>query len=387
MTLNPTAVTILSVLFWLSVGWVFYGYVGYPLLLAALRTVRRLRVERAPMTPPLTVIVAVHNGAGSMRGKLDNLLGQDYPADRVQLIVADDASTDGTTEVARGYADRGVRLVRLARRGGKEMAQQAAMQVATGEIVVFTDVGTLLALDGLSRIVESFADPSVGCVSSTDRVIDETGSPAAEGLYVRYEMALRRLEMDVSTLVGLSGSFFAARRSHVPEFSDRMCSDFCTLFESVRRGLRGVADERAHGHYFNIADPAGEFKRKVRTVLRGLTAFFAAHDLLNPIRHPLFAWQFVSHKFVRWTVPFAMVLALGTSAALALHGSVFFAVVLGTQLAAYLYAALAESSARVPAGPLGRVIHYFVIVNASILVAWTRYLSGERVVTWNPSAR
>ena len=387
MTLHPTTVTVLIVVFWLAVGWVFYGYAGYPLLLAVVRRFRRLEVVRAPTTPPLSVIVAVHNGVSSIRAKLDNLLEQDYPADRLQLIIADDASTDGTTEVAREYEARGIQLVRLEQRGGKEQAQHAAMGAVTGDIVAFTDVGTLLAPDGLSRIVESFADPSVGCVSSTDRFLDREGKPAAEGLYVRYEMLLRRMEMDVNTLVGLSGSFFAARRSHIPEFSDQMCSDFCTLFESVRGGLRGVADERAHGYYANISNPAGEFQRKVRTVLRGLTAFFEAHDLLNPLRYPLFVWQFVSHKFVRWTVPFAMLSALGSSAALALGGSRFFSVALAAQLAAYLYAVLAELFPTFSFGPLGRVIHYFVIVNASILVAWGRYLGGERVVTWNPSTR
>lgn len=387
MTLQPTTVTALIVVFWLAVGWVFYGYVGYPLLLALARRFRRLQLVRAPMTPPLSVIVAVHNGARSIRAKLDNLLEQDYPADRLQLIVADDASTDGSTEIVREYEARGIRLVRLEQRGGKEQAQRAAMGHVTGEFVAFTDVGTLLAADGLSRIVESFADPSVGCVSSTDRFLDKAGEPAAEGLYVRYEMLLRRMEMDVNSLVGLSGSFFAARRAHIPEFSDRMCSDFCTLFESVRSGLRGVADERAHGYYANIANPAGEFKRKVRTVLRGLTAFFEAHDLLNPLRYPLFVWQFVSHKFVRWTVPFAMLAALGASAALALGGSRFFAALFAAQLAAYTYAVLAELFPGLSLGSLGRVIHYFVIVNASILVAWRRYLGGERVVTWNPSTR
>ena len=387
MTLHPTTVTLLLLLFWLSVGWVFYGYIGYPLLLALLRSFRRLAVQRAPMTPSLSVIVAVHNGARSIRAKLDNLLEQDYPADLVQVIVADDASTDGTAEIAAGYAGQGVRLVSLARRGGKEWAQRAAMGHVTGEIVAFTDVGTLMARNGLSMIVESFADPSVGCVSSTDRFMDTEGQPAAEGLYVRYEMLLRRMEMDVNSLVGLSGSFFAARRALVPEFSDRMCSDFCTLFASVRAGLRGVADERAYGYYTNIANPAGEFGRKVRTVLRGLTAFFAAHDLLNPLRHPLFSWQFLSHKFVRWTVPFALIGALGASAALALTGSLFFVVIFGIQVAAYLFALLSEASPRLTVGALGRVVHYFVIVNVSIVVAWMRYLGGERVVTWNPSAR
>ena len=122
-------------------------------------------------------------------------------------------------------------------------------------------------------------------------------------------------------------------------------------------------------------------------MLRGLTAFFEAHDLINPLRYPLFAWQFMSHKFVRWMVPFAMLAALGASAALALGGSRFFAAALAAQLAAYLYAVLAELFPRLSFGSPGRVIHYFVIVNASILVAWGRYLVGERVVTWNPSTR
>ncbi len=244
-----------------------------------------------------------------------------------------------------------------------------------------------MAPDGLSTIVRSFADPSVGCVSSSDRFLDEQGQPAGEGLYVRYEMLLRRLESDVNSLVGLSGSFFAARRCVLGEFSERLPSDFCTLLGAIRAGLRGVADEDAHGFYADVANRGDEFGRKVRTVLRGMAAFFAARDLLNPFRHPLFAWQLVSHKFVRWTVPFAMLVALVTSGLLALWGSVFFRVAFGLQTAVYLYSALAEIFPRLDSNALGRTAHYFVVVNLSILVAWLRYLGGQRVVTWNPSAR
>jgi glycosyltransferase involved in cell wall biosynthesis len=387
MTGYPAIVTTTIVLFWLAVGWVFYGYLGYPLLLAVMRSVRRRRLVRAPIQPPLTVIVAVHDGARSIRAKLDNLLQQDYPADRVQILVADDASSDGTAGIVAEFADRGVVRVGLAERGGKERAQREALGRATGEIVVFTDVGTKMAPDGLSTIVRSFADPSVGCVSSTDRFLDEQGQPAGEGLYVRYEMLLRRLESDVNSLVGLSGSFFAARRGVLGEFSDRLPSDFCTLLGSIRAGLRGVSDEQAHGDYADVARRGDEFGRKVRTVLRGMAAFFAARDLLNPFRHPLFAWQLFSHKFVRWTVPFAMLAALVTSGLLALWGSVFFRVAFGLQAIVYFYSALAEVFPRLDSIVLGRTTHYFVVVNLSILVAWLRYLGGQRIVTWNPSAR
>lgn len=387
MTGHPAIVTTTTVLFWLAVGWVFYGYVGYPLLLALWRIVRRREVARDSVHPPLTVIVAVHNGERSIRGKLENLLEQDYPKGRLQLLVADDASTDGTAAIVAEFADRGVVRIALAERGGKERAQREALGHATGEVVAFTDVGTRMAEDGLSTIVRSFADPGVGCVSSTDRFLDADGQPAGEGLYVRYEMLLRRLETDVHSLVGLSGSFFAARRGVLGAFSDRLPSDFCTLLGSIRAGLRGVADEGAYGLYSDVARRGDEFARKVRTVLRGLAAFFAARDLLNPFRYPLFSWQLVSHKLVRWTVPFAMLVAFVASGLLALGGSVFFRVVFGLQAAVYLYSALAEVFPRLDSNALGRTAHYFVVVNLSILVAWLRYLGGQRVVTWNPSAR
>ena len=199
-------------------------------------------------------------------------------------------------------------------------------------------------------------------------------------------MLLRRMEMDVNSLVGLSGSFFAARRAQSPSSRTGCRSDFCTLFASVRAGLRGVADEG-----LTATTPMSRIRQassdaRCGRSCEGMTAFFAAHDLLNPFRHPLFSWQFVSHKFVRWTVPFAMLAALGTSGLLALMGVPFFLAAFGMQAAVYLYSRSRRSS---PASidALGRTAHYFVIVNLSILVAWMRYLGGERVVTWNPSAR
>ncbi len=301
--------------------------------------------------------------------------------------MADDASTDGTAEIVAEYADRGVVRVGLAQRGGKERAQREALGHATGEIVAFTDVGTSMAPDGLSTIVRSFADPSVGCVSSSDRFLDEQGQPAGEGLYVRYEMLLRRLESDVNSLVGLSGSFFAARRRVLGEFSDRLPSDFCTLLGSIRAGLRGVADEDAHGYYADVANRGGR--------VRAQGAYRAARHggVLRGARPP----EPVAPPALRVAVRVAQVRALDGAvrdARRARHQRAARPGVgrssasrSGSRRPSTSTRRWLEVFPRLDSNALGRTAHYFVVVNLSILVAWLRYLGGQRVVTWNPSAR
>jgi hypothetical protein len=336
----------------------------------------------------VAAIVTVHNGAGAIREKLANLLDQDYPTDRLEIVVADDGSDDGTDRIVREeFGARGIRLVRLDRRGGKERAQKEAIASCGGEVLVFTDLGTRLDKHGIATIVRSFADPEVGAVSSEDRLLGSDGRAIeGEGGYLGYEMALRRLESTAGSLVGLSGSFFAARREVCADFSDSLASDFRTALCSVRLGLRAVVDEGAIGYYRNVAEGTREFDRKARTVIRGMTVLFAEASLLNPLRYGLFSWQLVSHKLARWIVPFAMIAAFGASAALA-PGSRFFALASGVQIAGYLVAiASSRIPATIPLGPV-RSLSYLVEVNTAILVAWVRYLGGERIVTWRPSTR
>ncbi len=377
--------SVLVCAFWASVAWAAYAYAGYGLLLRLLALVRHRPVVRKDIYPKLSVIIAVHNGASEISAKLENALEQEYPPDRLEILVADDASTDGTDEVvSREFAGRGVRLVRLAERGGKERAQKEALTAARGEILVFTDVGTRLGPRGLATIVRSFADPTVGCVSSADRLL-ATEAGGGEGFYVGYETAVRRLEGEVGSLVGVSGSFFAARREICEGFSDRLASDFRTVLCCVRRGYRAVLDEEAVGYYRDVAKDS-EFRRKVRTVVRGLNVLSVEKDLLNPFRHGLFAWQLFSHKLVKWTVPFAMVLALGACAALA-PGSVAYGWLLALQVAAYLFALALILIPSASHRPIARASRYLLEANLAILVAWGRYVRGERIVAWNPSTR
>ena len=370
-----------EVLWWAGVGLVVYAYAGYPLVLALIARVRRRTIVRDDVDRPVTFIITAHNEAARLAAKIDNTLAQSYPADRLEIIVASDGSTDETDDIARRYAPR-VRLVRTAERRGKEAAQQAAVECATGDVLVFSDVATALDRDAVRTITANFADPTVGCVSSIDRFIDDDGRVSGEGAYVRYEMRLRELETNANTLVGLSGSFFAARREACRPWKADRQSDFNTLLNSMAQGLRGVLDVHSVGYYRNISDPHREFERKVRTVVRGLYVLSSSAGMLNPLTHGLFAWQLASHKLCRWLVPFGLIVAALATAALATQSPWYFAAAL-VQIAFYGAAAIGITTG----APRLRVPAFFVLANAAVLVAWVRFARGERIVSWTPSTR
>ena len=316
----------LEIVFWLAVALIAYAYAGYPLALRALAVLRARPVAKADVTPHVTFIITAYNEEKRIGEKLENTLKLTYPRDRLEVLVASDCSSDRTDEIVRTYQTRGVRLVRAPTRKGKEAAQKLAVHAAQGEILVFSDVATVLPENAVRNIVKNFHDPSVGCVSSVDRFIDRDGRPSGESAYVRYEMFLRSLETRVNSLVGLSGSFFAARREVCRNaWSEELQSDFNTVLNSMRMGLRGVADPDSIGYYLNIADERKEYERKVRTVLRGISVFMRSLALVNPLRNTLFAWQLLSHKLCRWLVPFAMIAAFAANGALALASQFYLA--------------------------------------------------------------
>ena len=369
------------IIFWTAIALVLYAYFGYALALTVLSIVRNRPVHRAAITPSVSVIIAAHNEERRIRQKIDNTLAQDYPPAALEIIVASDCSSDGTDDVVRGYAPR-VRLVRAPERRGKEAAQQLAVRSASGDILIFSDVATALAPDGVSSIVTNFADPTVGCVSSVDRFVDADGAMSGEGAYVRYEMLLRSLETRVNSLVGLSGSFFAARREVCGRWAADRQSDFSTLLNAIDMGWRGVLDPCAAGYYRNITDERREFQRKVRTVTRGIVVLAANLKMLNPLRYGLFAWQLASHKLCRWLVPFAMMAAAAANAVLAVE-SPWFAAVFAGQLVFYGSAAAGFWTG----APWLKLPAFLVVANLAVLIAWIEFFRGERFVAWTPSDR
>ena len=366
---------------------IFFAYFGYPLTLAALRTFMGLSVKKAPILPNVTFIITAYNEENRIRQKLENSLLLDYPKEKLQIIVTSDGSTDGTNAIVREYSTKKIELVAVQERKGKENAQNEALKIARGEIIVFSDVATNLDVSGIKEIVANFADPSIGCVSSEDRMIEEQGPAGGEGVYVKYEMWLRGLESGINSLVGLSGSFFAARKEVCRDFSPKMQSDFRTLLSSMRKGMRGVSDPKAIGYYHDITDKSREFNRKVRTVIRGLTVFFNNLEFLNVFEFGIFSYQYFCHKLLRWLVPFFLIIAFASNAILAFKGGLLLYGFLA-HLLFYLFALVGIAGGKkTPSNIAVKISRFFVIVNASILVAWIKYLRGDRLTMWDPSTR
>ena len=377
----------LEPLFSASVLLIFHAYLGYPVSLWILGMFRQKTVKRGEYRPRVTLIITAYNEEKRLAAKLKNTVALRYPEELFQVLIASDGSTDRTNEIASGYRGQGIELLALSERRGKENAQKEAVKKATGDILVFTDVATSLEPEGIGRIVSNFADPSVGCVSSEDRLVGEDGKPSGEGFYVHYEMWLRRLESRVNSLVGLSGSFFAARKEACRDLSGDLQSDFRTLLNCVGMGLRGVSDPGALGFYRDISDQTREFDRKVRTVLRGLTVFFRHMEFLNVFRYGLFSYQYLCHKLIRWSVPLFLCVSFITNMALAPKSFLY----LGLFLAQMIFYSLAVwgwmRGKDAPSRDLVKIPAYFLTVNASIAVAWWRYFRNQRVVMWTPSER
>ncbi|BCA54105.1 Glycosyl transferase family 2 [Nitrospira sp. KM1] len=376
----------IEIVFWISVAFVLYAYAGYPLVLALLGLFHRKVVKKEPIQPSVAFVITAFNEEKRIQSKLLNTLEQDYPKDRMDIVVASDCSVDKTDEIVQAFASSGVRLVRLPLKGGKEAAQKFAVESTESEVLIFSDVATTLRPNAVATIVTNFADPSVGCVSSVDRFVDKDGRVSGEGAYVAYEMLLRRLESSVNSLVGLSGSFFAARREVCRNWAPDLQSDFNTLLNSVRGGLRGVSDSESIGYYTNLADERKEYERKVRTVVRGISVFMRSLTLLNPLKYNVFAWQLLSHKLCRWVVPFALIIAFICNAVLAVHHGLYSSL-FALQLAFYGIAILYIWSQKLPKIAMFRLPSFFVMVNVSILDAWVRYLRGDRILYWDPSKR
>jgi cellulose synthase/poly-beta-1,6-N-acetylglucosamine synthase-like glycosyltransferase len=374
-----------KILFWLSTCLVVYAYFGYPSVLWALTKFRSRSTLKGEIFPRVSIIIAARNEADKIRQKLEHTLALDYPEERVDILVASDASDDGTDEIVKEYAGRRVSLVRAPQHKGKEHVQALAVAVAQGNILVFTDAATILDRDALWRLMANFADPTVGAVSTEDVIVDALGNPTAEGLYVRYEMWVRRLEGRFHSLVGLSGSCFAIRKELCSDWSPVLASDFMGALNAARKGYRSIPDPSALGRFVALISTKAEMRRKIRTFLRGITVLMGNLDLLNPLRYGRFAFQLASHKLLRFVVPFLLLTILITSALLRReppYGTIFWAQVVfyGLACAGGIVSPLQRSR-------LVRTAYFFMMVQWAMLRAWGKYAMGQQQVTWEPSRR
>lgn len=378
----------MELLFYLFAVFCAYSYFIYPVLLKLLpsRKSDGYVAEENARLPRLSLIITVHNEEGRVREKLENSLEIDYPSELLEIIVASDFSTDKTDYIVESYTDKGVRLIRADQRKGKEYAQLCAIRESTGDILVFSDVATEIPAEALRLLAARFSDPQIGALSSEDRFVSNDGKVVGEGAYVKYEMWLRRLESDRAGLVGLSGSFFAARREVCEHWDIYSPSDFNTALNSAKYGLVAVTCSEVVGIYKDVKDPGLEYRRKMRTVIRGITAISRHPEVLNPFRMGMFAFQVWSHKIMRWGVPWFMAIFLLLTLALQGEG-VIFSLALIAQLIFYTLALLGWLSEKLRQNTLIKIIFFFVQTNLALAQATVSFLSGKRMTVWTPSKR
>ena len=375
-----------------------YAYVGYPLTLWIAAAVRGRRpafpdIGDWPATcewPSVTVTLPVFNEERVVAETLDAILALDYPKDRLHVLVVSDASTDGTDEIVERYANRGVELIRLPRRSGKSAAENAARKRLRGELVVNTDASVRLHPLALKQLVAAFSDPTVGIASGRDVSVAKAGEGASlgESEYVGYEMWVRDLETRLGGIVGASGCFYASRISlHMEIVPEAQSRDFAAPLIAREHGFRSVSIADAVCYVPRTSSIRNEYRRKVRTMTRGLETLFFKRSLLNPFRYGFFAWKLISHKLMRWFVPWAFV--AGAAGLVALTPEFGWARV-GLAASAMLVAAglLAwwwPSGARMP-----RVIGlpaYVILGLVAGLHSWTKALRGDLDPIWEPTRR
>jgi cellulose synthase/poly-beta-1,6-N-acetylglucosamine synthase-like glycosyltransferase len=378
--------TAAKVLFWASAAAFFYTYVGYPALVWAVSRLRPRPVRRGAAEPTVTVVITAYNEERDLSGKLENTLALDYPAEKLEILVASDCSSDRTDEIARSFAPRGVRLHRQPERLGKTAAQNAAVELARGEVILFSDATTLYRPDVLRAMAPNFADPSVGCVAGKLIYVDPASTSVGSGArsYWGYETFLKTHESRACSLIGASGCLYAVRRSAYVPLYHEACSDFIIATKMVEQGLRAVYEPAAVCTEETNRQADKELAMRVRVIAQTYTDLWRHRALLNPLRGGFYAVELVSHKVMRYLVPVFLVAVFASSAALAPR-SLFFAALFAGQC--LFYAAALAGWLLERAGVRVRLLalpHYFVLANLAAVIALYKFLRGERYARWEP---
>jgi len=384
---------IASTVFWAALTMLVYVYIGYPLAAWLRATLRPVPHVRAPMEPPVTIIVVAHDEAARIEARIENLLALDYPSDRLQIIVGSDGSGDDTVRRARRYAAAGVTVVAYPERRGKSAVLDDLVPGASGDIVIFGDARQCFAPDVVRALVSHFADPGVGAVSG-ELVLakDDAGSSAAEGtaFYWRYEKFIRLQESRAASTVGASGSIYAIRRAlFEPVPSDTVLDDVVIPLRILRRGYSILYEPDAKA-YDRASDTARqEFVRKVRTIAGTFQLFARERWLLNPRRNRLW-FETLSHKALRLAIPLLHAALLVANVALIDEG-LFYQIVMGGQTAFYAAGLAGHLFRHAHRRPRIITIPYTMCLLCwATVIGFVRFATHSQLATWEhayPTAR
>ena len=393
--------TALKIIFWMLFFIVFYAYVGYGIILYTLVLIKRVlrksgkKVADHSYEPDVTLFIAAYNEKDFVAEKVKNSLELDYPSDKLHMVWVTDGSDDGTPGILNKI--EGVEVHHLPQRSGKIGAMNRGMKLVKTPIVVFCDANTMLGKESIRRIVNLFSNPKVGCVSGEKRIYGkdkDSAAGAGEGLYWKYESALKKWDAELYSVVGAAGELFAIRTELYQEVErDTLLDDFIISLRVAQKGYTIQYDPEAYAIETASADVKEELKRKVRISAGGIQSVVRLASLLNFFKYGTLSFQYISHRVLRWTLaPLSLLFLIPAGLTLAINEGVlnfgFYSILFWLQLAFYILALigwyLENKSIRVK---LLFVPYYFFIMNLSVFLGFKRYLKGSQSVNWERAKR
>lgn len=376
----------MTTLFWLCMAIVVYTYVGYGIVLYLLVFIKRLATKAQPLEditddclPEVTLMVCAYNEEDIIAAKMDNTRRLDYPADRLHLVWVTDGSNDNTNSLLAAYPD--VKVIFSPERRGKAAALKHGIKEIDTEIVMMTDANTMLNPGAVREIARLMQDPRVGCVSGEKKVMAKSDSDEAaqgEGLYWKYESTLKRLDSELYSAMGAAGELCVIRRHLMTDIpDDTLLDDFIISMEIVKKGYRIAYTSNAYAMEYGSADLHEESKRKRRIAAGGLQSCWRLRSLMNPFTHPVVAFQFVSHRVLRWTItPFCLFALIPLNTLLVLMGEgMVYTIIWILQILFYASAAAGV-----------RISKYFVFMNLNVFRGIS-YLFNNSTGMWEKAKR
>lgn len=387
----------MKIAFWICLFIIIYTFIGYGILLYLLVKLRRLikghrKIDTSPNgLPSLTLIVAAYNEEECIEEKIQNTLSLVYPEEKRHFIFITDGSTDKTPEIISGYPE--IQLMHISQRRGKVSAMHRAVEEANSEVLIFTDANTILNAKALINIARHYSDPAVGAVAGEKRVIinENSDATAGEGFYWKYESFLKKLDSELYSVMGAAGELFSIRRElYKPVSPDAILDDFMISLQITAKNHRIVYEPEAYAAEQSSANTKEELKRKVRIAAGGIQSIIWLKGLLNPFRHPLLTFQYVSHRVLRWTItPFCLILAFVLNCLIVFQNDfLIYKILLAGQTAFYLAAfagwLFEQKEMKIK---LFFIPFYFCFMNYAVIKGIMRYFSKSQSAAWEKAAR
>ena len=383
-------ISFLLVTAYFSLGIITYIYIGYPLILTLFSyLIPKPRVKRDEIRPTVSLIISCYNEENVLPEKLANSLTIDYPKERLEIIVVSDGSTDRTDEIALEHRDQGVKLIRIEGRLGKTMGLNEAVAQASGEIIVFSDANAMYQPDAITKMVENFADESVGYVVGRAKYInvDTTASAKSEDAYWHYEIFLKKLESKLHSIVGGDGAIYAIRKELYETLQATDINDFVNPLQIISKGFRGIYEPGA----ICLEETSGSFRkeinRKIRIVNRSFIGLLRNKSVMNPFITGIFSLEIISHKLLRWLTPLFIISLSISSIILSIipwrHEHMFqcsSAIIVLFFVCSYI-GYIFSSDPKLPS--LFYYPFYFTAVNIAALIGTIKSLKGTVFVTWD----